>query len=184
MNTMMTMMESYLPVLLQSPLVDERTAESYAYLDVAGYNYGESRYVMDHELHPQRVIVGSETHPPRTAANWQLVLDHPHVIGDFTWTGWDYLGEAGAGRVQYKGDAAGGFMGPYPWITANTGDFDITGHRRPVSYWREIVFGLRQEPYVAVRPPSHHGEESTNRVGWSFTDAIATWSWAGSRASR
>ena len=57
---------------------------------------------MDHELHPHRVIVGSETVPPSIARNWQLVREHPHVIGDFTWTGWDYLGEAGIGRAaQY-----------------------------------------------------------------------------------
>ena len=30
-----------------------------------------------------------------------------------------------------------------------------------------------------MRPPVHHGEESTFRGGWSFTDAIATWSWPG-----
>ena len=98
-NTMMTMMEQYLPVILQQEVVDERTAESYAYLDVCGYNYTESRYAMDHDLHPQRVIVGSETHPPsESRRNWELVREHSHVIGDFTWTGWDYLGEAGIGR--------------------------------------------------------------------------------------
>ena len=73
----------------------------------------------------------------------------------------------------------GGFMGEYPWLTANCGDFDITGHRRPVSYWREIVWGLRDTPYVAVRPPAHHGEATSAGTGWSFTDAIASWSWPG-----
>ncbi len=70
-------------------------------------------------------------------------------------------------------------MAPYPWITANVGDIDITGFRRPVSYWRAIVWGLSDTPFLAVRPPAHHGEESTFRGGWSFTDAIATWSWPG-----
>ncbi len=70
-------------------------------------------------------------------------------------------------------------MGDYPWLTAHCGDFDITGHRRPVSYWREIVWGLPDEPYLAVRPPAHHGEASSARSGWSFTDAIASWSWPG-----
>jgi beta-galactosidase len=181
-NTMMTVMDEYMPKILKQPIVDERTAEAYAYLDVAGYNYLEFRYAMDHELHPQRVIVGSETHPKRIAENWALVRQHPHVIGDFTWTGWDYLGESGIGRVRYESDAAdapGGLMAPYPWITANTGDIDVTGFRRPVSYWREIVWGLRATPYLAVRPPAHHGEESSFRGGWSFTDAIASWSWDG-----
>jgi beta-galactosidase len=178
-NTMMAMMEKFLPVILQHEVVDQRTAESYASLDVAGYNYTESRYAMDHELHPHRVIVGSENRPPSIAANWRLVLDHPHVIGDFTWTGWDYLGEVGIGRAQYASDEIGGFMAEYPWLTAQCGDIDITGHRRPVSYWREIVWGLRADPYVAVRPPAHHGEATSAGTGWSFTDAIASWSWDG-----
>jgi beta-galactosidase len=186
-NTMMSMMDQWLPIILQGEIVDERTTESYAYLDVAGYNYADSRYAMDHELHPQRIIVGSETNPAKIAANWKLVREHPHVIGDFTWTGWDYLGESGIGRMQYRDDdrdapgagdgGAGGLMGSYPWLTSNTGDIDITGFRQPVSYWREIVWGLRTEPYVAVRPPAHHGKPSTLRQGWSFTDAIASWSW-------
>ncbi len=197
-NTMMTMMEQYLPIALQSEVVDERTAESFAYLDVAGYNYTESRYAMDRDLHPQRVIVGSETNPAKIARNWELVRAHPHVIGDFTWTGWDYLGESGIGRMQYgDGDrdasddgtddgtdrgtdgGSGGLMAAYPWITSDTGDIDITGFRRPVSYWREIVWGLRPTPYLAVRPPEHHGKPSTVRAGWSFTDAVASWSWPG-----
>ena len=31
---------------------------------------------------------------------WDGVMAHPHVIGDFTWTGWDYLGEVGVGRTE------------------------------------------------------------------------------------
>jgi beta-galactosidase len=184
-NTMMSMMETWMPVLLQADIVDEKTAESFSYLDVAGYNYTESRYSVDHELHPQRVIVGSETNPAKIARNWELVREHQHVIGDFTWTGWDYLGESGIGRMRYGGGdsaadaAADGFMGSYPWITANTGDIDIAGFRRPISYWREIVWGLRDAPYIAVRPPQHHGEPAALRMAWSFSDGIASWSWPG-----
>jgi beta-galactosidase len=183
-NTMMTMFEQWLPVLLQQDVVDEKTAESFAYLDVSGYNYAESRYALDHELHPQRVIVGSETNPGKIARNWELVRELPHLIGDFTWTGWDYLGESGIGRMRYGDDDAGsggtgGLMGSYPWITSNTGDIDITGFRRPVSYWRQIVWGGRDTPYVAVRPPAHHGDEANLRQMWTFTDAIASWSWPG-----
>ncbi len=87
---------------------------------------------------------------------------HPHVIGDFTWTGWDYLGEAGIGRTVYgRPDSTLGmqsFLGEYPWRTAWCGDIDITGHRRPQSYYREIVFGLRTDPYLAVQRPEHHGD--------------------------
>jgi beta-galactosidase len=80
-------------LLVRSPVVDANTAEAFAPLDVAGYNYMESRYDIDAELHPDRIIVATETHPPALAEGWTKMLAHPNVIGEFTWTGWDYLGE-------------------------------------------------------------------------------------------
>jgi beta-galactosidase len=149
-------------------------------LDVAGLNYSDARYELDREQFPNRVIVGTETYPPRIANNWRLVLDNSHVLGDFTWTGWDYLGEVGIGRTQYADrtqDAdAPAFWPPYPWISARVGDLDITGHRRPISYYRQIVFGLRTEPYVAVQPPQNHGRPVLAGM-WAWSDSIASWSW-------
>ena len=86
---------------MTSPVVAKNSAETLSYLDVAGYNYMESRFEIDGELYPNRVIVGSETHPAAIDTGWAAVRKHPHVIGDFTWTGWDYLGEAGIGRTVY-----------------------------------------------------------------------------------
>jgi beta-galactosidase len=54
----------------------------------------------------------------------------------------------------------------------------MTGHRRPQSYYREIVFGLRTDPYLAVQRPEHHGEVAAG-TPWSWTDVVSTWSWAG-----
>ena len=76
------------------------TEESAAVLDVVGMNYADSRYELDGELFPHRVIVGTETFPSTIDTMWRSSR-LPHVIGDFTWTGWDYLGEAGIGRVDY-----------------------------------------------------------------------------------
>jgi len=157
-----------------SPLVTEKTEASFSVLDVAGLNYGDGRYELDRELFPSRVIVGTETYPPRIAHNWRLVLDNRHVLGDFTWTGWDYLGEAGAGRIQYS-DVAPAFEAAYPWISARVGDIDITGLRRPISYYREIVFGLRAEPYIAVQRPEVYGRDGFGM--WAWSDSVASWSW-------
>ena len=170
------------------PLIAERTAEAFASTDVAGYNYLDVRYELDRDLFPNRVIVGSETYPGNIDVNWRLVMANPHVIGDFTWTGWDYLGEAGIGRVQYAEEhlsppARGDVTGPFPWMTAGCGDIDITGHRLPQSYYREIVFGLRDEPYLAVHRPQHHGEQVVFSGPWSWTDSISSWSWAGHEGS-
>ena len=153
---------------MTSPRSTATTAEAFSHLDVAGYNYMDPRFEIDGELHPNRVIVATETHPrrhrPRAGPG---CADNPHVIGDFTWTGWDYLGEVGIGRIDLRrADAMGmtGFLGEYPWRAAWCGDIDITGHRRPQSYYREIVFGLRTEPYLAVRRPEHHGQASCTRA--------------------
>jgi beta-galactosidase len=65
---------------------------------------------------------------------------------------------------------------PYPWLTGWVGDIDITGHRRPQSYYRETVFGLRHTPYIAVHRPQFHGRP-TLLTPWSWTDSVSSWSW-------
>lgn len=72
-------------------------------LDIAGYNYTSGRYEMDGKLHPERVIYGSETFPQDIAKNWAKVERLPYLVGDFMWTGWDYLGEVGLGAWSYEG---------------------------------------------------------------------------------
>ncbi|MGH8954583.1 MAG: glycoside hydrolase family 2 TIM barrel-domain containing protein [Microbacterium sp.] len=167
--------------LNRSELVTAKTEESFAALDVAGLNYGDARYAMDAERFPNRVIVGSETYPGRIGSNWPLVEQHPHVIGDFTWTGWDYLGEVGIGRPRWEGEDLK-LEAPFPWLTAWCGDIDITGRRRPASYFREIVFGLRTSPYITVRNPLTR--DRTQLTGtWSWSDAESTWAWDGEQGA-
>ncbi|MEH7492604.1 glycoside hydrolase family 2 TIM barrel-domain containing protein [Neobacillus niacini] len=160
-------------------LVTYSVAESFSAVDIAGYNYADNRYVMDKELFPNRVICGSETFPRDIANNWKLVKENGHVIGDFTWTGWDYLGESGLGRITYEGSTmANGASGAFPWLTAHCADIDIIGNRRPLSYYREIVFGLRTQPYIAVGRPEHYGKKFS-MMPWSWSDSISSWSLEG-----
>jgi beta-galactosidase len=180
-NTLMSEAGDMMNMIAASDLVTKRTAESYSVLDVAGMNYSDSRYGIDRDLFPNRIIVGTETFPTRIDGNWRLVEKYDHLIGDFTWTGWDYLGEVGIGRPQYRDpDEAPStvFNAPYPHLLAGAGDIDITGHRRPASYYREIVFGLRTEPYLAVRRPQHNGKVFAG-TPWAWSDAIASWTWPG-----
>ncbi|SFR29185.1 Glycosyl hydrolases family 2 [Lentzea waywayandensis] len=179
-NGMMTQAGVMMNQVSSSAEVTRRTEESFSVLDVAGLNYGDGRYEIDRELFPNRVIVGTETFPSRIARNWALVTSNDHVIGDFAWTGWDYLGEAGLGSVGYAGSGlrTATVAQPYPWLAAWCGDLDITGQRRPASYYREIVFGLRPTPYIAVRRPQHHGKTALS-TPWSWSDAIGSWTWEG-----
>ncbi|MET8978055.1 glycoside hydrolase family 2 TIM barrel-domain containing protein [Streptomyces sp. NPDC004539] len=181
-NTLMADAGDAMNAISASELVTERTAESFAVLDVAGLNYAEARYALDRELFPNRLVLGTETFPTRIDGNWRLVRELPHVLGDFTWTGWDYLGEVGVGRPQYADSDAPGHNAPYPYLVAGCGDIDITGHRRPASYYREIVFGLRAEPYIAVRRPEYHGKQWTGSP-WAWSDSLASWTWPGSEAA-
>lgn len=159
-----------------SDIVSARLEEPFAAMDVAGINYGDSRYALDAELNPDRLIVGTETFPGHIDVLWQLVQDHPQVLGDFTWAGWDYLGEVGLGRTRYLEENDTSFEAPFPWISASAGDLDLSGRRRAISYYREIVFGLRTAPYIAVHRPELFGKDATIG-GWSWPDAQDSWTW-------
>ncbi|MDF2513762.1 MAG: glycoside hydrolase [Herbinix sp.] len=178
-NTMMNNMFQAMQALTVSDLASDATQEAFAQVDIAGYNYADNRYISDGVKYPNRIIVGSETYPAAIDGNWDLVEKLPYVIGDFTWTSWDYLGETGIGGFSYGvPDPATQFYKPYPWKAAYCGDFNLIGQRRPVSYWREIIWGLRKAPYIAVSPPVNFGEK-INLSMWGFTDAIHSWNWSG-----
>lgn len=182
-NTMMSQLGDMMNTIAMSESVTRRTEESQAVLDVAGMNYAEARYEMDSELFPRRTIVGTESFPTRIDTIWQIVEDNSHVIGDFAWTGWDYLGEAGIGGIDYveEGvDAQASVARTYPWLVAFSGDIDLTGHRRPASYYREIVYGLRSAPYIAVQRPTHYGKALAFATPWAWSDTVSSWSWKGS----
>ena len=89
-NDFMTLMDGHLDEIVVHHAISERLEKACAGVDIAGYNYMTARYEGDGENYPNRVIVGSETYPPEIARNWDLVEKLPHVIGDFTWIGWDY----------------------------------------------------------------------------------------------
>lgn len=177
-NGFMTGLADKMNALAVSDAVTKLTAEPWATVDIAGMNYLDARYTADRELFPHRVIVGSETFPTNIDRLWALVTEHPHVIGDFTWTGWDYLGESGLGRPRYAEDPPAPPLAEYPWITSWAGDIDITGERRPASYYREIVYGLRATPFIAVRRPETRGKTPTH-APWSWSDSIPSWTWPG-----
>jgi beta-galactosidase len=181
LNELMGDMGGGMNALSTSAAVTRRTNESSSVLDVLGLNYAEGRYTVDADLFPHRVLVGSETFPTQIGSLWPLVRDNPNVIGDFTWTGWDYLGEVGIGATAYAEDpeAIAALEREYPYLTAWSGDLDITGHRRPVSFYREIVFGLRQEPYLAVLRPERHGQTVTMQSPWAWSDSVSSWTWPG-----
>jgi len=176
-NDFMAFMHTYMNDMTSHPIVDQIISVPFLYTDIAGYNYMGSRYDIEHELHPDRVIVGSETGIGDICYNWERVKKYPYVIGDFCWTGWEYLGEAGIGSPNYSNSSNPFGNASFPLQISGTGCIDITGHRLAMSYYREIVFGLRKDPYIAVQDPAHYGEELIHNP-WIISDAIGSWSWS------
>ena len=142
-------------------------------LDVASYNYAVDKYEQDHKKYPNRLIIGSESFPNQIFEYVMAMEDHHYVIGDFVWTGFDYLGEVGIGWYGFKG------IESYPWTVAYCGDLDICGFKRPQSYYREILWGTGDNKVAAFveKPELTFVEENGSR--WSFEDVYATWTWPG-----
>lgn len=159
-----------------NPILTEILDEFASATDITGYNYLTGRHVLEHELNPNRVILGTETFPSDIVRLWSIVKNHPHVIGDMTWTGWDYIGEAGCGVTYYDGRQ--GFQSNWPISLSGMGDMDILGNRRPISYIREIVFGLRNAPFIAVEPVDHYND-TPSQTAWPWKDERISWTWHG-----
>lgn len=153
---------------------DEATSPALDLLDIAGYNYASGRYEKDGKLHPERVIFGSETFPSDIAKNWAMVEKYTYLIGDFMWTAWDYLGEAGIGAWAYTDDGKG-FSKPYPWLLADTGAFDIIGTPNGEYYQAAAVWHKLDEPAITVQPINH--DKKPIKAVWRGTNSINSWSW-------
>ena len=177
LNSMMGATErQMMDVFSVSPVLNECIEPVEAQLDVVGYNYLTARHEYEHTLHPDRVIIGSETYPPEIPQLWKIVMRNPYVIGDFSWTGYDYLGEAGIGVYHYDSDRTD--QGWYPDRLAYVGDIDINGNRRTISYLREISYGLRKAPYLVVERVEKQGHK-VDKNNWKYVDSIHSWTFPG-----
>jgi len=155
----------------------------FAVLDVGGYNYElaskkgepwraqfhtlypEPMHVTDHVRVPDRLMMATESFQSEVFINWKTLRDNSYAIGDFVWTALDYLGEATIGGTYLPGLRAkehwtGGdsfLRWAWPWLGAYCGDIDLTGWRKPVSHYREIVWNGAREGgkklYMAVQEP-------------------------------
>ena len=156
-------------------------------LDIGGYNYMIHKHKSDHQRDPKRVMWQTESYPRDAFKNWKLVQEYPYIIGDIVWTGLDYLGESGIGRNYYEGERPGEHWregGQPDWHGAYCGDVDITGYRKPISIYREMLW---KEAYdgefpsvlsIAVKEPdSYHGK--IHQTAWSVWPTWSSWNWPG-----
>jgi beta-galactosidase len=175
---------------------------AFQYLDVGGYNYQWQEYEKDHDRVPTRVMMGTESFPLHAFENWQLVEKNPYVIGDFVWTGMDYLGESGIGNAQLDsplpfpqpdastqggtppvelgGIPVSSFMlifAKYPWFNAYCGDIDLIGEPKPQLYYKHVLWGVSKLELAVQRPVPEGHKELISAWGWS--DELRSWTWHG-----
>jgi beta-galactosidase len=123
-------------------------------LDIVGYNYQEARYPADHRKYPRRVIYGSEN--GHQFGNWSVVRDSDYVLGQFLWTGIDYLGEARA----------------WPNRANGAGLLDLAGFRKPAAWFRESLWSDKPMVYIcaslgaAAGGGSRRGPGGEERWNW------------------
>jgi len=156
------------------------TEGAFSMLDIGGYNYALMEYEPDHQKYPDRIMVGTESFPMQAWENWEMVKRHHYVIGDFVWTGLDYIGESGIGHndlVDRSEKARGTFLKPWPWYVSWCGDIDILGNRKPQSLYRGVLWGEIKLEIVASTPVPEGKERRPSLWGWY--DELNHWNWEG-----
>ncbi|MCQ2229674.1 MAG: DUF4982 domain-containing protein [Bacteroidales bacterium] len=155
---------------------DQDSPRAFENVEIGGYNYETRRYEPDHEKYPERIMYGSETYPNAVASNWNIINKNPYILGDFVWTAIDYIGECGLGHALERSDHGRWIqLLAWPWFNAWCGDIDLVGIKKPQSYYRDVVWGVRPIS-MAVRPSVPDGEYE-DALGWCWTAEENHWNW-------
>ncbi|KAB8291473.1 Glycosyl hydrolases family 2, TIM barrel domain-containing protein [Bifidobacterium avesanii] len=180
---LLTLIDRLMPLALRTGIMGRQTRGVFREVDVAGLNYCKQGPAYFHRRDPHRVFCASETYPQDIAYNWPAIKRLPYHIGDFVWTGWDYIGEASVSAWAYAGarDERGwaaqfgdrlGLSGirtapyrRYPALLGASGLIDITGHPTAQAYYRMVVTGALRRPVITVRPMTLlHGRHPSRRT--------------------
>ena len=147
--------------------------------DIVGYNYMMHKAESDHERLPERVMMQTESFPRDAWQNYKRTMEHPYIVGDFVWTGLDYLGESGIGRWYYEGDVPGEHWERplYPWHAAYCGDVDLTGLRKPISHYRSMLWNGGPLFMAVQEPDGWQGKVKTTL--WGTWPTLQNWNWPG-----
>ena len=154
----------------------EDTEPIFEMMDVHGYNYQWARYEEDNKNFPERIMVGTESVAGEAFENWQQVKNHSYVIGDFSWTGMDYFGEAGIGHNRMKSDGVI-HLAPWPWYNAYCGDISVLGYKKPQMFYRDVIWGNSDLEILAHEPIPEGDEEVVSFWGWP--NEWKNWNWQG-----
>jgi beta-galactosidase len=66
----------------------------------------------------------------------------------------------------------------YPWHAAFSGDLDLTGFRKPSSYYRDILWNGGDRVFATVRLREPEGKKII-AMAWSVYPTLPSWTWPG-----
>ncbi len=148
----------------------------FLHLDVGGYNYQWQQYELDHKRFPQRIMMGTESFPFEAYDSWRYAEKLSYVLGDFVWTAVDYFGESAIGHSLLSVEPAN-WRQKYPWFISYCGDIDAVGHKKPQSYFRDVLWG-QSKLEMSVERPLPPGRTET-LANWGWQDELRSWTWPG-----
>ena len=119
-------------------------------LDLVGYNYTENKYDSDHKLYPDRILFGSENRHDLPA--WYAVKNKEFIFGQFLWTGFDYLGEAGA----------------WPSRGFTTGLINLAGEIKPSGYFRKSLWYEKPMVYIGTSQSTRNRLSTNAPHVWNY----------------
>jgi beta-galactosidase len=93
--------------------------------------------------------------------------------------GVDVMAEMAKNASDPAAKAAGElFFHSYPWHAADCGDIDMTGSRKPQSYYRDIIWNGGDRVYATVRLPEPEGKKIV-AIMWATYPTLHSWTWPG-----
>ena len=172
-------------------------------LDVCGVNNLSNKIDADHAAHPDRVYFTAASYSSKAYDYWKASSDKIYVLGDFVWTAIDYLGEVSAGEATYAkevdnraemvlndGNLPEGIKPEmlydlqyesmpnlFPRYLSWCGDLDITGHKKPQGYYRNVLWDVTPVEMLVHEPIPEGMVE--NMTPWGWPNEFHHWNWLG-----
>jgi hypothetical protein len=93
-----------------------------------------------------------------TLEAWKAVADNDFVLGQFLWTGFDYLGEAGE----------------FPYRHSISGIIDLAGNKKPEFYFRQSLWS--DKPMVYIGTTDQLNDNNGDDL-WAHKKVDPLWNW-------
>ena len=175
-NAMMQKLGWLLFLIAKSKMADKIATSVANIVDIIGLNYGTTRYEIDSKKYPNRLMYGSETMIKHINLNYESSFKYPNVIGDFIWSGIDYLGEATSNDYRYYS-----YKG-LP-LLAGAGSIDFSYKNNAEMGYIDTVWKKSVKPKIYLSQVNHYNEVPY-KSAWRFTNSVPSYNFEGFEGKR